>query len=71
MWGKAQELLETESKTTSVILRKTKYNYKLVEHLEKSSPLIFKELDRWRDLLWEDYLEYKQEEERHKKLAIP
>jgi hypothetical protein len=43
----------------------------MVEHLEKSSPLIFTELHRWRDLLWEDYLEYKYEEERREKLSIP
>ncbi|MEX0749139.1 MAG: hypothetical protein WD467_01355 [Candidatus Saccharimonadales bacterium] len=31
----------------------------LVEHLEKSSPLIIDEVHRWRDLLWNDY-KYKQ-----------
>ena len=43
----------------------------MVEHLEKSTPLIFQELDRWRDLLWEDYLEFKQEQKRRKMLVAP
>ena len=41
------------------------------EHLEKSSPLIIEEIDRWRDLIWDDYLDYKREKKRLKKLAIP
>jgi hypothetical protein len=31
----------------------------LVEHLEKSSPLIIEEVHRWRDLLWDEYLDYR------------
>ena len=31
----------------------------MVDHLEKSSPLIIEEVHRWRDLLWDDYLDYK------------
>jgi hypothetical protein len=31
----------------------------MVEHLEKSSPLIVDEVRRWRDLLWDDYQDYK------------
>jgi hypothetical protein len=34
----------------------------MVEHLEKSSPLIVEEIHRWRDLLWDDYLDYKYRE---------
>jgi hypothetical protein len=34
-----------------------------VEHLEKSSPLIFEEIRRWRYLLWDDYIEFKREKE--------
>jgi hypothetical protein len=34
----------------------------LVEHLEKSSPLIVKKVHCWRDLLWDDYLDYKYSE---------
>ena len=32
------------------------------EHLEKSSPLIIKEVHRWRDLLWDDYIDYKHQQ---------
>jgi hypothetical protein len=31
----------------------------MVEHLEKSSPLIIEEVRRQHDLLWDDYLDYK------------
>jgi len=31
----------------------------MVEHLEKSSPLIVEEIARWHDLLWDDYLYHK------------
>lgn len=34
-------------------------NAHLVEHLEKSSPLIVEEMHRWRDLLWDNYLDHK------------
>jgi hypothetical protein len=43
----------------------------LVEHLENSSPLIFEEIARWRDLLWDDYIDYKREEDRRKKIVVP
>ncbi len=46
-------------------------NALLVEHLEKSSPLIFAEIERWRYLLWDEYIEYKREQERLEKLPIP
>ncbi len=36
----------------------------MVEHLENSSPLIVKEIRRWCDLLWDDYLDYKYREKR-------
>ena len=38
--------------------------YSLVEYLEKSSPLIIEEVRRWRDLHWDDYLDYKYHEKR-------
>lgn len=34
----------------------------MVEHLENSSPLIIEEIRRWRDLLWDDYLDHKYRE---------
>ena len=43
----------------------------MVEHLEKSSPLIVDEIHRWRDLLWDDYIEYKSGVKRRKKLLVP
>jgi hypothetical protein len=43
----------------------------LVEHLEKSSSLIFDELARWRILIWEDYLGYQTEQKRRKKIVVP
>lgn len=46
-------------------------NAHLVEHLEKSTPLIFEEIRRWRYLLWDDYIEYKHEQEQRKKLVVP
>jgi hypothetical protein len=36
----------------------------MAEHLENSSPLIIEEVRRWRDLLWDDYLDYKYREKR-------
>lgn len=36
----------------------------LEEHLENSSPLIIEEVHRWRDLLRDDYLDYKYREKR-------
>jgi hypothetical protein len=43
----------------------------MVEHLEKSSPLIFDELARWKGLIWEDYLDHQQERKKRKKVAVP
>ena len=43
----------------------------MVEHLEKSSPLIFAKLDRWRYLLWDEWVEWQREETRRKKLVVP
>jgi hypothetical protein len=43
----------------------------LVEHLENNSPLIFAEIERWRYLLWDEYIEFKREEERRKMLLVP
>jgi hypothetical protein len=42
-----------------------------VEHLENNAPLIFEEIRRWQYLLWDDYIEYKREQERSKKLLVP
>jgi len=42
-----------------------------VEHLEKSSPLIIEEVHRWRDLLWDDWLDYQHEEKRREKMLVP
>ena len=39
----------------------------LVEQLEKSSPLILEEMQRWQDLLWDDYLFYKHSKSSAKK----
>ena len=43
----------------------------LVEHLEKSSPLIVEEIRRWRDLIWDDYLEHKYRSKRPSDTAYP
>jgi hypothetical protein len=43
----------------------------LGENLEESSPLIFAEIERWRYLLWDEYIEFKREQERLEKLPIP
>lgn len=43
----------------------------LVEHLEKSSPLIIEEIRRWRDLIWDDYLEHKYRTERPTDTLVP
>jgi hypothetical protein len=43
----------------------------MVEHLEKSSPLIVDEIARWHDLLWEDYLYYEQSKSASKRVGIP
>jgi hypothetical protein len=43
----------------------------LVEHLENSSPLIFDEVRRWRDLLWDDYLDYKYRKNRSSDVDSP
>ncbi|MBP9852853.1 hypothetical protein KBC77_02575 [Candidatus Saccharibacteria bacterium] len=45
--------------------------FSLVEHLEKSSPLIIEEVRRWRDLLWDDYLDYKYREKRTSEVHNP
>ncbi len=37
------------------------------KHLENNAPLIFKEIERWRYLLWEVYKELKREGERRQK----
>lgn len=44
---------------------------RMVEHLEKSSPLIMAELDRWRNLILEDYLDFQAQKKRRKKLRVP
>jgi hypothetical protein len=46
-------------------------NHNAVEHLEKSSPFIVAEITRWRNLLWEDYLDYQNEQKRRKKVIVP
>lgn len=43
----------------------------MVEHLENSAPLIVEEIQRWRYLLWDDWVEFKQEKERAKGLVVP
>jgi len=43
----------------------------LVEHLENSSPLIVEEVRRWRDLLWDEYLDYKYREKRTPEVYNP
>jgi hypothetical protein len=52
------------------------YEYQFKTHLglisvEKSSPLIFEAIRRWRYLLWDDYVDYKSEKQGRKKLLIP
>jgi hypothetical protein len=42
-----------------------------VEHLENNAPLIFDEIKRWRYLLWDEYIEYKRDEEHRKKILVP
>lgn len=36
----------------------------IVEHLEKSSPLIVDEVHRWRNIVWEDYVGYQAKRKR-------
>jgi hypothetical protein len=43
----------------------------MVEHLEKSSPLIVDEVHRLHDLLWDDYLDYKYRENRSTDVDSP
>jgi len=43
----------------------------MVEHLENNSHLIFEEIRRWRYLLWDEWLEYKQEMEYQKRRLSP
>ncbi len=43
----------------------------MVEHLQKSSPLIEAEIRRWLYLLWDDWVEYKHEQERRKIVVVP
>jgi hypothetical protein len=38
----------------------------MVEHLEKGSPLLLAELDRWEEIIGDDYLHYRYEVERDK-----
>jgi hypothetical protein len=45
-------------------------NRNMVEHLENSSPLIVEEVRHWRDLLWDDWLDYQQKEKRSKEVSI-
>ncbi|GEM_PF-2252677 len=51
-------------------LELTEVKVLMVEHLEFCSPLIRDEIDRWHDLLWEDYLYYQQGESSVKELSI-
>jgi hypothetical protein len=57
--------------------RKTKKPYELIVRLlwwstsKKVHPLIVEEIARWSDLLWEDYLDYQQEQKRRKKVVVP
>lgn len=43
----------------------------MVEHLENSSPLIIEEVRRWRDLLWDDYLDCEYHESRSTDIVDP
>lgn len=43
----------------------------MVEHLEKSSPLIVEEVHRRRDLLWYEYLDYEYSEKRSADVDVP
>ena len=43
----------------------------MVEHFENNSHLIFEEIRRWRYLLWDEWIEYKQEVEYQKKRLCP
>jgi hypothetical protein len=43
----------------------------MVEHLEKSSPLLFEEIRRWRYLLGDDYIDYKRQAESREKVEVP
>jgi hypothetical protein len=45
---------------------KVAQNDDMVEHLQKSSPLLLAELDRWEEIIGDDYLHYKYETERDK-----
>jgi hypothetical protein len=36
----------------------------MVEHLEKSSPLLIAEIERWHDIIGDDYLHHKYQSER-------
>jgi len=42
----------------------------MVEHLQKSSPLIFDEIRRWRYLLWDDYIDYTFRREQSQEIVV-
>jgi hypothetical protein len=46
-------------------------NALLVEHLKNNSHLIFDEIRRWRNLLWDDYLDYKYRQNAHRMNIVP
>ncbi len=54
----------SESIANNIKARPDGQAFILVEHLEKSSPLIIGEVARWWDLLWDGYLDYKYRENR-------
>ena len=64
--GSPLQQLQTKEKTPSC-----DEVFSLVEHLEKSSPLIIEEMHRWHDLLWEDYEEYKFQQREREKIHSP
>jgi hypothetical protein len=41
------------------------------EHLEKGSPLIVEEIRRWKDLLWDDWVDHQSDGIRRKKTVLP
>ncbi len=43
----------------------------MVDHLENSAPLIFEEIRRWRNIIWDDYLEHKYRKERLTDTLVP
>jgi hypothetical protein len=43
----------------------------LVDHLEKNTPQIFKEIRRLRELIWDDYIDIRKDNDATRKLILP